>query len=85
MLQTSTFKPLNMSEIWGYRHDMPEKFDKWLPKFPSNNVIVVENHVDTFYTCFQNHPLSNDDEEVVMKLFATSLVENARKCYNNLP
>ena len=34
--------------------------------------------------CFQNHPLNNDDEDVVMKLFVASLVEDARKWYNNL-
>jgi hypothetical protein len=74
-----------MSAIQGYPHAMPQKFDKWLPKFPGNNVITVEEHVDAFYMCFQNHPLNNDDEDVVMKLFVASLVEDARKWYNNLP
>jgi predicted NACHT family NTPase len=64
---------------------MSEKFDKWLPKFPANNVNSIEEHIDTFYVCFQNHPLNNDDEDVVMKLFVASLVENERKRYNNLP
>jgi hypothetical protein len=31
------------------------------------------------------HPLNNDDEDVVMNFFVASLVENARKWYNNLP
>jgi hypothetical protein len=55
-----------MSRIRGYPHDMPEKFDKLLPKFPGNNVITIEEHVNTFYACFQNHPLNNDDEDVFM-------------------
>jgi len=59
---------------------MPQKFDKQLPKFCSNNVVTAEEHIDSFYACFQNHPLNNDDE-----LFAASLVEDARKWYNNLP
>jgi hypothetical protein len=82
---TNAFNPLDMFGIQGYPHAMPDKFDKWFPKFPGNNVIIVEEHIDTFYACFQNHLLNNDDEDVVMKLFAVSLVENARKWYNNLP
>jgi hypothetical protein len=30
---TNAFKPLDMSTIQGYPHAMPQKFDKWLPKF----------------------------------------------------
>jgi hypothetical protein len=68
----------------GYPHDVHERFHKWLPKFPVNNVIYVEDHVDTFYACFQNHLINNDDEDVIMKLFSSYLVENARKWYNKL-
>jgi hypothetical protein len=81
---TNAFKPLDMFAIQGYPHTMPQKFDKWLPKFSGNNVITVEEHIDNFYACFQIHPLNNDDEDVVMKLFVASLVEDARKWYNNL-
>jgi hypothetical protein len=56
-----------------------------LPNLLGNNVIFVEEHIDTFYVVFQNFPLNNEDEDVVMEIFATSLVENARKWYNNLP
>jgi hypothetical protein len=64
---------------------MPNKFDKWFPKFPTSNVITAKEHINTFYACFQNHPLNNDDEDVDMKLFVSSLVENERKWYNNFP
>jgi hypothetical protein len=30
-------------------------------------------------------PLNNDDEYIVMRLFSTTLVEDARKWYNSLP
>jgi hypothetical protein len=81
---TNAFKPLDMFAIQGYPHTMPQKFDKWLPKFSGNNVIIVEDHIYNFYACFQIQPLNNDDEDVVMKLFVASLVEDARKWYNNL-
>jgi hypothetical protein len=55
------------------------KFDKWLPKLPGNNVISAKEHIDTFYAFFQNHLLNNDDDDVVMKLFVASLVENEIK------
>jgi hypothetical protein len=76
---TNAFKPLGMSEIHGCPHAMHDKFDKWLPKFHGNNFISAKEHIDTFYACFQNHPLNNDDEDVVTKLLVASLVENARK------
>ena len=73
-----------MFSIQGYPHTMPKKFDKWLPKLFRNNIITIEEHIDKFYACFQIQPLNNDDEDVVMKLFVASLVEDARKWYNNL-
>jgi hypothetical protein len=71
-----------MLAIQGYPHVMPRKFDKWFPKFPRNNFITVEEHMHTFYMCFQNYPLNNDDEDVVMKLFFASLCEDDIKWYN---
>jgi len=74
-----------MSAILGYPRDRPQKFKKWLPKFSGNNVITAGEHLDNFWGCFQNHPLNNDDEDIVMRLFAASIVEDARKWYNSLP
>jgi hypothetical protein len=50
---THDFKPLDMFGIQGYPHVMPNKSDKWLPKFPGNNVISVEEHIDSFYAFFK--------------------------------
>jgi hypothetical protein len=82
---TNIFNPLYMTGIQGYPHAMPNKFDKRLPKFSSNNVTSTEKLVDAFYTCFQNHPLKIDDEDMLMKLYVASLVEDVRRWYNNLP
>jgi hypothetical protein len=52
----NVFKPLDMSAILGYPHAMPQKFEKWLPKFSGNDVTTVEEHLDNFWGCFQTHP-----------------------------
>jgi hypothetical protein len=39
------YKPLNMSTIQGYPNAMPKESNKWLPKFPGNNVVTVEDHL----------------------------------------
>jgi hypothetical protein len=43
---------------------MPQKFEKWLPKFSGNDVITVDEHLDNFGACFQTHPLNNVDESL---------------------
>jgi hypothetical protein len=41
--------------------------------------------MNDFYSYFGLHPVSDDAEDVVMKLFSTTLHGNARKWYDNLP
>jgi hypothetical protein len=82
---TNAYKALDMFGIQGYPHNMPDRFDKWLPKFSGNNVITIEEHLSSFYDAFEHHPIPNEHEDVVMKLFSISLEENARSWYNSLP
>jgi hypothetical protein len=82
---TKAFKPLDMSAIPGYPHNMPPKFEKWLPKFSGNDVTTIEEHLDNFWACFQLHPIPDEEEDVVLRLFSATFVEDARKWYNNLP
>jgi hypothetical protein len=42
--ETNLYKPINMANIQGYPNTMPKEVNKWLPKFPRNNVIIVEDH-----------------------------------------
>jgi len=42
---TKAFKPLDMSAIPRYPHNMPPKFEKWFPKFYGNDVTIAEKHL----------------------------------------
>jgi hypothetical protein len=39
------YKPLNMATIPRYPNTMSKESHKWLPKFPGNNVIIIEDHI----------------------------------------
>jgi hypothetical protein len=79
------FKPLDMSEISGYPRQMPPRYENWLPRFTGNDGVRVEDHMDNFWAFFQLHPISDDVEDLAMKLFSATLHGNARKWYDDLP
>jgi hypothetical protein len=81
----SNFKPLDMSEILGYPRQMPLRYEKWLPRFTGNDVVRAEDHMNNFWAFFQLHPISDDVEDLAMKLFSATLHGNARKWYDGLP
>jgi len=73
-----------MSRILFYPHNRTDKYDKWLPMFSWNNVIIVEDHISNFYNYLGVHEIHNDHEDVVMKLFSICLEEDSKSCYNCL-
>jgi hypothetical protein len=73
-----------MTVIPGYPRQMPPKYEKWLPKFIGNDVISVEDHMRNFWTFFQFHPISDDVEDLAIKLFFATLHDGSRCCYNSL-
>jgi hypothetical protein len=79
------FKPLNMSKISGYPRKMPLRYEKWLPRFTGSDEENVEDHMCDFWAFFQLHPISDDVEDLAMKLFSATLHENARRWYDALP
>jgi hypothetical protein len=64
---------------------MPPRYEKWLPKFTSNDVFNVEDHMGNFWAFFQLHPISDDAEDLEMKLFSATLYDGAIIWYNGLP
>jgi hypothetical protein len=82
---SSLFKPLDMSAIPGYPRQMPPKYEKWLPKFTGIDAISVEEHMSNFWAFFQLHPVSDDVEDLVMKLFSATLLDASRRWYHSLP
>jgi hypothetical protein len=82
---SNLFKPLDMIAIPGYPRQMPPKYEKWLPKFIGTDAISVEEHMSNFWEFFQLHPISDDAEDLVMKLFSATLLDASRRWYNSLP
>jgi hypothetical protein len=82
---STLFNPLDMSAIPGYPRQMPPKYEKWLPKFTGTNGTSVEEHMSNFWAYFQLHPISDDAEDLVMKLFSATLYDVARHWYLGLP
>jgi hypothetical protein len=78
------FKPLDMSEILGYPRQFPPKYEKWLPRFTSSDEERDDYHMGNFWDLFQLHPISDDAEDLAMKLFFATLHGNAKKWYDNL-
>jgi hypothetical protein len=78
------FKPLDVNKILGYPRQMPPRYEKWLPRFTSNDGVIAEDHMDNLWAFFQLHPISDDVEDLAMKLLSSTLHGNARKWYDGL-
>jgi hypothetical protein len=74
-----------MSAIPGYPRQMPPKYEKWLPKFTGTDATSAKEHMSNFWAFFQLHPISDDVEDLVMKLFSATLYDAARRWYLGLP
>jgi hypothetical protein len=79
------YKPLDMRKIPGYPRKMPPISKRWLPRFTGGNGERADFHMDEFHSYFGLHPIDDDAEDVVMKIFPTTLHRNAKKWYDDLP
>jgi hypothetical protein len=79
------YRPLDMSKIPGYPRKMPPRYEDFLPCFAGFPGDCPESHMMEFWTFFQRFPIDNEAEDLVMKLFASSLHGRARRWYINLP
>jgi hypothetical protein len=75
------YKPLNMANVQGYPNKMPTKVNK-LPKFLGNNVITAEDHIYVMGRDMDNEGI--DHEDVAMRLFTSSLTEEALYWFKGL-
>jgi uncharacterized protein YktB (UPF0637 family) len=64
---------------------MPLKYEKWTPRFTGSIGERDDNHMDNFWAFFQLHFISDDVEDLAMKLFSATLHGNARGWYDDLP
>jgi hypothetical protein len=58
---------------------MPLRYEKWLPRFTGSDEENVEDHMSYFWAFFELHPIIDDDEDLAMKRFSTTLHGNARR------
>jgi hypothetical protein len=80
-----SYRPLDMSEIPGYPRKMPPRYESFLPRFDGTDEDCPKSHMRRFFKFFQHFPVSDEAEDLVMKLFSASLHGEARRWYNNLP
>jgi hypothetical protein len=79
------YKPLDMSKILRYPIKMPLFYKNWLPRFFGIDGESPDYHMRKFWEFFQYCPVSDEAEDLVMKLFSASLHGGAKILYDNLP
>jgi hypothetical protein len=79
------YMPLDMSTIPGYPRQMPSWYKKWLPRFAGIDGESPDYHMSRFWAFFQHYPVSDEVEDLVMKLFSATLHGESRRWYDNLP
>jgi hypothetical protein len=69
--------------------DIPGKYlsryEEFLPRFAGINGESPDYHMSQFWEFFQHFPVRDEAEDIVMKLFSSSLHGEAEKWYDNLP
>jgi hypothetical protein len=69
------YKTINMSTIQGYPNKIPKESNKWLPKFPRNNVVTIEDPLYVMGQDMENVGIKHED--VAMRIFASSFTKEA--------
>ena len=65
-------------------HDLPQDFDKMLPKFEPSEGILVDDHLQIFYLAVEGLR-AGEHEDVVCRLFPHTLKGKAASWYFSLP
>jgi hypothetical protein len=79
------FKPLDMSKVSRYPRQMPLEYENLLPRFTGGDRERADYHMSDFWDFFLFHPISDDAEDLVMKLFFATLYGNARSGMTTSP
>ena len=73
--------PLNLTPPL---HDLPQAFDKMLPKFEPSEGVLVDDHLQSFYLAIEGLR-TGQHEDVVCRLFPHTLKRTAASWYFSLP
>lgn len=76
------YRPLFFDGIPGQPNVIPNEIREKIPLFTRNNVITCEQHLKLFTYIINDYEIEHED--VVMKLFVQSLVEDDRDWYRGL-
>jgi hypothetical protein len=79
-----SYRPLDMSKIPGYPKKMPPRYELFLPRFDGSDEDCPKSHMRRFWKFFQHFPVDDEAEDLVMKLFSSSLHGEARRWYDKL-
>lgn len=77
------YRQLFFDGIPGYPNHVPTELRDKLHKFSENNAVSAEEHIISFGDLINDYEIA--DEDVIMKLFVQSLVDDARDWYRGLP
>ena len=76
-----TRSPLNLTPPL---HNLPQALDKLLPKFDPEEMIVVDDHLQSFYLALEGLR-AEEYEDVVCRFFSHTLKGAAASWYFSLP
>ena len=81
------FSSLDISQIAGQPHNLPDKAMDKLSMFTSTDAINASLHLKKFSRCISAfiNDLAHKHEDVYMKLFSLSLEGDAGEWFNNFP
>jgi hypothetical protein len=79
-----TFSYFDLSNIQGGLHDLPKNANSWLPLF-SGKEVSGNSHWTHFCDSLEFHQTSQEHPDVFMRLFASSLVGDAKTWIDALP
>ena len=83
---TGYFKPLDITQIAGQPHAIPNKAIEKLPTFQGNSAITSTTHLQAISKCFFSwvKDVAQQHDDVYMKLFSLSLEGDAYDWYTGL-
>ena len=79
------FSPLDLANIPGGLHDLPNKVDSWIPRFSGEDGYYGNSHWTKFCDAFQFHQSRQEHPNVFLRLFVSLLIGSARRWINKLP
>lgn len=82
-INVDLYRPLYFDGIIGHPNHVPIESRDKLHKFVGNNVISAEENLQSFGDIINDYEIAHED--VIMKLFVQSLIEDARDWYRGLP